>query len=124
MPPSSASSSMGVSKTSKCLQVSVSSLTGELGQMSPKEARFHSTIEKQMGRNLWRALSSLLHGVQLLLALQQVAFVHPKPSKSWKLAQTDIPDHTYEGPNHILAFHSSIKLGLCQESCLTNWKAL
>lgn len=124
MPPSSASSSIGVSKTSKCLQVSVSFLTVELGQMSPKEVRFHSIIETQMGRNLWRALSSLLHRVQLLLTLQQVAFVHPKPSKSWKLPQTDIPYHTYKGANHISAFLSSIKLGLQQESCLTNWKVL
>lgn len=91
IPPSSASSSIGVSKTSNCLQMSVSSLTVQFGQVIPKETRFHSIVETQGRRNLWRPLSSHLHRVQLLPALQQVVFVHPKPSRSWKLPQTENP---------------------------------
>lgn len=60
IPPSSASSSIGVSKPSNCLQMSVGSLTVDLGQVSPKKARFPSIIGTQMGRNLWRPLSNLL----------------------------------------------------------------
>lgn len=44
-----------------------------------------SMMGTSMGRNHWRPPPSLLCKVQLLLVLHQVAFVHSKPSKSWKL---------------------------------------
>lgn len=98
IPPSSASSSIGVSKPSNCLQMSVGSLTVDLGQVSPKEARFPSITETQMGRNLWRPLSSLLQSTTIASSTAGCLC----PPKTFKVLETS-PDRDPPPPQWCVA---------------------